>query len=137
MAADINVRELAALVRAKRAGRGLRAIAQEIGSISAATLSRVEQGKTPDLDTLAALCNWLGVSPDLFIAGTGYADVNGPDAIAHAPGLSTPQVIAAHLRADESLPEGAASALAEMMRLAYQVAKGGDSNRVSSNESTR
>jgi len=54
MAGDINVRELAALVRSKRGLRGLRATAQEIG-ISAATLSRVEQAKTPDLETLTAL----------------------------------------------------------------------------------
>ena len=37
---------------------GVREIAEEIG-ISAATLSRVENGKTPDIETVFKVCIWL------------------------------------------------------------------------------
>ena len=58
---------LAAMVIAKRDGRGLRATATEIGGVSASTLSRIEQGKIPDLDTFLRLCRWLDVSADEFM----------------------------------------------------------------------
>jgi len=119
MAGDINVRELAALVRSKRGLRGLRATAQEIG-ISAATLSRVEQAKTPDLETLTALCRWLGVSQDSFILGERGEDPSDSLAMPHPPGMSTPEVIAAHLRADKDLPSEAADTLAAMIQLTYE-----------------
>jgi hypothetical protein len=54
--------DIAALVRAKRSGRGLREIASEIGSgISPSRLSRIEQGKTTDPSTLELVCKWLNV----------------------------------------------------------------------------
>ena len=52
----VDIRKLAALLRAKRGRRGLREIADEIGGVSASTLSRLEQGNTPDLETFARLC---------------------------------------------------------------------------------
>lgn len=39
----------------------VREAAKEIGT-SAGTLSRIENGKTPDLLTLASLCYWSGVN---------------------------------------------------------------------------
>lgn len=33
---------------------------EQIG-ISKATLSRIEKGKTPEIDTFIKVCNWLGV----------------------------------------------------------------------------
>jgi transcriptional regulator with XRE-family HTH domain len=39
----------------------VREAAKEIGT-SAGTVSRVENGKTPDLLTLASLCHWSGVN---------------------------------------------------------------------------
>jgi hypothetical protein len=46
---QLNTQALAHFVRTKRAGRPLREVAQEIGDISPATLSRVENEKAPDL----------------------------------------------------------------------------------------
>lgn len=120
---EVNIRELAAHVRAKRGTRGLRAVAQEIGGVSASTLSRVEQGKVPDLDTFARLCRWLGVSPNQFMP-TMPAPTEG-GALAAPPGLSTPEVISAHLRADRTLTPETADALATMIRLAYEAVSGG------------
>lgn len=45
----------------------LRAAAKEIGT-SAATLSRCENQKMPDVITYANICKWLGVSMDTFIS---------------------------------------------------------------------
>jgi transcriptional regulator with XRE-family HTH domain len=44
----------------------LREIADQTG-VSAATLSRLERGTTPDLETFFAICTWLDVSPRVFM----------------------------------------------------------------------
>lgn len=53
-------------VATKRAGRPMRATADEIG-ISASTLSRIEWGHMPDIYTFRRLCIWLGVSADVIL----------------------------------------------------------------------
>lgn len=113
MSVMVNVEELGALVRAKRGRLGLRAAAQEIGSVSPSTLSRVELGRVPDLDTFMRICRWLGVPPDRFVVGG--VPVKESD--------STGAVIAAHLRADRTLDPKTADALATMIQLAYDSAK--------------
>ena len=108
---------LAAMLIAKRGSRGLRAVAAEIGGVSASTLSRVEQGKIPDLDTFLRLCKWLGVSPDEF--------ADRPDEEQTTAGEPRMEVIAAHLRADRTLDRATAQALERMVRLAYDAARAG------------
>jgi transcriptional regulator with XRE-family HTH domain len=117
MTQTFDSHRLAAMVIAKRDGRGLRATAADIGGVSASTLSRIEQGKVPDLDTFLRLCRWLGVSADEF---------------AHGPSSRPPEdhrpradIIAAHLRADRTLDRTTARALERMVRLAYQAAAAG------------
>lgn len=101
-----------------------RDVARETG-VSAATLSRLAQGKRPDVDGFAALVDWLGLSADDFLrpgrppqlAGT-RADSSAPAAISaylRARRELDPQVVAmlediiasahAHLRTDEPTPE--------------------------------
>ena len=53
---------LGSLLQQKRGSMGIRAAAGEIG-ISPATLSRIEHGSLPDLETLGKVCRWLGVDP--------------------------------------------------------------------------
>lgn len=103
---DVRVDELAAMVKARldQHRLKLRDAAAETG-ISAATLSRVLNGKLPDTKTFAALVRWLGVSADLFIP-TGSA-------------ASVPETIEAHLRADRTLPPELARALADLVRATY------------------
>jgi transcriptional regulator with XRE-family HTH domain len=110
----IDVRELGTLIKAKRGPLGLRAAAKEIGEVSPSTLSRVEQGQIPDLDTYVRICQWLGVSPEKFVSASKQRE--SPD---------TPDIIAAHLRADRTLDPKTADALATMVRLAYQSAPRG------------
>jgi len=60
--ARLTLEQLGPLLQKKRGNRGLRQVAAEI-NISAATLSRVEAGKQPDLDSFTKICAWLGVDP--------------------------------------------------------------------------
>src|SRR5437016_14106668 len=114
MSEGVDIRRLSALVRAKRGDRGLRSVAQEIGDVSASTLSRIEQGKVPDLDTFLRLCRWLGVSADEFMQSPA---VTAPEAE-----VGRMDVIAAHLRADRTLDRATARALERMIHLAYEAA---------------
>jgi transcriptional regulator with XRE-family HTH domain len=113
----VDVQKLAAMIRTKRAGRGLRLVAKEIGEVSASTLSRLEQGNVPDLETFMRLCHWLGVSADDFRPNQQPTKSMGSTPI--------PEVIEAHLRADRTLPSEAIDALSQMIRFAYKAAEGG------------
>src|SRR5207253_9358400 len=66
----LDTQYLAALIKTKRGNRGLREIAQEIGDVSPSTLSRIENGKLPDMDTFLRICDWLHVSSEEFIKET-------------------------------------------------------------------
>jgi transcriptional regulator with XRE-family HTH domain len=112
--AELNTEKLAAMVRAKRSRRGLREVAAEIGNVSASTLSRVEQGKVPDLETFFELCKWLNVGPEEF---TGERIGSSEAAV------STPEKIEVHLRADRTLDPATVDALVTMVKLAYEAAR--------------
>lgn len=109
---QLDTEKLALAVRAKRGDEGLRSTAEKIGNISAATLSRIEQGKVPDVETFLRLCQWLGRQPSDFTSSAV-----AKSAAAHQ---STPEVIEAHLRADRTLSPKTAQTLIEMVRLAYR-----------------
>jgi len=82
----------------------------EKAKVSASTLTRIAQGKRPDVDTLAALCKWSGLSADEFIA----YDATGrrrPEPLAE---------IVAHLRADKNLKPEGARAIEVMIKAAYE-----------------
>lgn len=113
---SVDFQKFSGLVKAKRAQRGLRQIAEEIGGVSASTLSRIEQGNVPDLDTFMRICRWLGVSADDFLADTSADFEAAPE---------PEEVIEAHLRADRTLPPEAIDALSQMIRFAYRAAKAG------------
>lgn len=44
--------------------------------ISASTMTRLSQGKKPDVDTFAALVLWMGISADLFLRQEPVADLD-------------------------------------------------------------
>lgn len=101
-----------ALLKAKRADKSLRETAREIGEISASTLSRIENGKVPDMETFLSLCDWMGVEPEQFLKKEDGEQYVEP---------TTPEIIEAHLRADKNLDQTTAKAIAEMVRAAYQL----------------
>ena len=105
----LDMEKLANLVRNKRLTRGLRETAKEIGNISPSTISRVENGKTPDMDTFLALCDWLEVPPAELIKNTEDEEA-----------LDTPEAITIQLRADKNLDPAIANALASLVKAAYK-----------------
>lgn len=108
MQSTLNTELLAGMLKNKRAHKGLRAIAQEIGNVSAATLSRIEQGKIPDVDTFIRICRWLNVSTDTFIEGNKKGEV-----------VSTKDQVVAHLRAERELSRDTVNMLIKMIDMAY------------------
>ena len=65
MSNEINLAAFAAAIKAKRGKEGLRFTGTAL-NISAATLSRLENGKLPDLTSYIRVCNWLGVPLSTF-----------------------------------------------------------------------
>ncbi len=63
----LNATLFSEMIKEKRNGMGLRETAHQIGDVSASTLSRIEKGKIPDLQTFFKICNWLKVPSDNFI----------------------------------------------------------------------
>jgi len=110
MATLLNTDKLSLMLKSKRGDKGLRTVAQEIGGISASTLSRIEQGNLPDVDTFIRICKWLEVSPQEFTddANTSYLKP------------SNQEIILSHLRADRTLPPSTVTALTEMINMAYK-----------------
>lgn len=111
-------RRISALIKAKRreTGLGVRAAATASG-VSAATLSRLERGVSPNLPdtgTLAKLANWLGTSVNDLLA-TG-----GKQPVGHELEATTPEVVEVHLRADKNLAPETADALAKMFKVLYE-----------------
>jgi len=107
---NINANKLARMVALKRGERGLKEIAKKV-SISIPTLSRVEQGRVPDLKTYLSLCKWLEVSADYFVEkgkSNNLKKTNPEKEIVH------------HLRADKTLPKDVSTALIKMISLAYK-----------------
>lgn len=84
-------------------------VATEAG-VSASTLTRLSQGKRPDVDSLAALCAWAGLKSDDFMK-------KGSGKPAHTLPLTQ---ITACLRADPNLSPEGAKALETLIRSAYE-----------------
>src|SRR5947207_1594052 len=59
--------KFATLLKSKRGKKTLRTAADEIGTVSKATIARIERGYYPiDMETFLHLCDWLGVAPATF-----------------------------------------------------------------------
>lgn len=114
MTKELNTELLATMIRKKRGDLGLRAAAEEIGGISAPTLSRVEAGNVPDVDTFLKLCRWLGMDPSKFAADPG---TRSQGAMAK---ISNRDIVITNLRADKTLDKKVVNALVEMIEVAYK-----------------
>ncbi len=101
----IDTQKLSEMLKSKRGKKGLREVSKEIGQVSPSTLSRVEQGNLPDIDTYVKICNWLEVPTDFFTESVED---------------TTERQIVAHLRADKALPTETSEALIKMIKLAYK-----------------
>ena len=77
--------------------------------VSASTLTRMAQGKRPDVDGLAALTAWSGLTADDFLR----SDVDRPQVEPLAK-------ITTYLRSDKNLSPEVANALDEIIRVTYE-----------------
>ncbi len=94
---------------AERQGRQLnwKQIASESG-VSASTLTRMAQGKRPDVDSLAALAAWSGLNTDEFVRSEEARPE--PESLAK---------ITTYLRSDRNLSPEAATALDQVIKATY------------------
>ena len=97
---------------AARTAKGLqwKEVAEETG-VSASTLTRMAQGKRPDVDGFAALTAWLGHDPRQFFEG----HANDPDPVG--------AFVAALFRENPQLSTEEREALKSLAASAYQLAK--------------
>ena len=77
--------------------------------VSASTLTRMAQGRRPDVDSLAALVTWAGLSADAFV---------GSDQPRPTPGALT--MISTYLKGDPQLSAEAAEALDQLVKATYE-----------------
>jgi transcriptional regulator with XRE-family HTH domain len=83
-------------------------VASESG-VSASTLTRIAQGKRPDIDGLAALAAWSGLAADDYVRSE--TDRPEPEPLAR---------ITTYLRSDKNLSREAATALDELIKVTYE-----------------
>lgn len=112
--AKITLQRIGPLLRERRGKVGLRETALQIG-ISPATLSRIEGGKLPDLETFSKICRWLQIDPAEVL---GVERATDPTVGEKTGGQAA--VRTAHLRADRTPSPQLARALAEMILVAQR-----------------
>lgn len=111
METKLNTDLLASAIKTKRGKKGLRDTATDIGNVSPATLSRIELGNLPDVETLIKICNWLGVSTDTFIMGASKKSAKSE--------LSEKDKIVFQLRSSKELDPDTISAMISMVDVAF------------------
>ena len=106
-----NVSALHAALDSERRSQRLtwKDVAAESG-VSASTLTRLSQGRRPDVNSLAALTGWLGMSADHFMDG----------ARVHQFGTASPLAqISSIIHRDPNLSPEGSMALEELIRATY------------------
>ena len=116
----VNTEELGRAIKRRRdeLGLSLRDVADKT-TVSASTLSRIENGTgKPDADNIARLAAWLDMPMERVLSGR-HSSNEDTAAVIYYPHESTPEIVEAHLRADQNLTPETASALSELFRVAY------------------
>jgi transcriptional regulator with XRE-family HTH domain len=100
-----------AALNAEREARGLlwKHVAEQ-AKVSQSTLTRLAQGKRPDVDSLAALVDWAGLKADDFVVRVHSKTEAEPLAM-----------VSTYLRADQNLSPEAAEAIEKVVYATYQV----------------
>ncbi|MFT4060698.1 MAG: helix-turn-helix transcriptional regulator [Legionella sp.] len=113
MQSTLNTELLASMLKSRRGKKGLRDTAAEIGSISSATLSRIEQGNLPDVETFIRICKWLDVSTETFVTGESL----------ETKALSEKDKIVYQLRSSHELDPETINAMITMVDIAFTKSK--------------
>ena len=107
MKSGFDIAGFHAALDAQRTAKGLnwKEVSEQSG-VSASTLTRMSQGRRPDVNGLALLLAWSGLDASNFLP-----EANSPEPLAQ---------ISANLRADRNLKPESAKALEEIIKIAYQ-----------------
>jgi transcriptional regulator with XRE-family HTH domain len=111
---QLHVDALVAALDAERSARGFswRQLAKDAG-VSPSTLTRMQQGKSPDVNTFSALTRWLDIPAERFYAETSQQSAP-EDPLA---------VISALLRGKKKMNPKAVAALQELVNAAFKLSK--------------
>jgi len=111
----IDIENLVEALDAKRRLKDLswRKLAIEV-RINPSTITRIKQGRSPDVDTLTALVHWLGMSTEDFILGRDSLASRTPEPMALASTL---------LKGKKELSPAAMKALKSLVEAAYRFAQ--------------
>lgn len=115
--AKLDVQALVGALDSKRRAKGLswRQLASK-ADVSQSTLTRMQQGKRPDVDTFASLVRWLGMPAEDFLtsANSKSKKTAEPHPVA---------VLSAHLRAKKEMSPEALQAVEQLIQAAYKLGK--------------
>ncbi|QJD81638.1 helix-turn-helix domain-containing protein [Spirosoma rhododendri] len=106
-----DANKLGVMIRQQRAGRSYREIADELGTVSASTLYRLESNHFPDMHVFTRICEWLNVSPNTFFIES--------DSETGTATYSQAKIVDL-IRSDPSLTLSAAQVLSALVTAAYQ-----------------
>ena len=111
----LDVGALIAALDAERKARGIswRKLAQEAG-VSPSSLTRMQQGKLPDVNTFNALTSWLRIPGEHFMTEPGLAGGGKPHPVAVASTL---------LRGKREMTPEALRALDELVQAAFKLSE--------------
>lgn len=87
-----------------------RKVALEAG-VSQSTLTRMSQGKRPDVDTFGRLCRWAGLDADKFFEASQGQTAGEAEPLA---------MVSTYLRSDPNLSSEAATMLEQVVKAAYE-----------------
>lgn len=112
---QLDLDMLVATLDAKRKADGIswRELARQ-ADVSASSLTRMQQGKRPDVDTFVALVSWLKMPAETFLAGASSKARSRAELLASVPVL---------LRGKRELSPDASAALEELVTAAIKLTK--------------
>jgi len=115
---QIDVDKLVAALDARRRAEGMswRKLALDAG-VSPSTLTRMQQGKSPDVNTFTALTKWLNIPAERFGLEAAH-DRGSQPAEAHPM-----SVVSTLLRGKHKMSPRAMNALEELVNAAYRFSK--------------
>jgi len=115
--AKLDVGALVAALDSKRRAKSFswRQLGIKAG-VSQSTLTRMQQGKRPDVDTFASLIRWLGMPAERFLK-SGKTK-GGDESELHPVAL-----LSAQLRAEKEMSPKAREAVEELIQAAYKLGK--------------
>ncbi|HVJ05874.1 MAG TPA: helix-turn-helix transcriptional regulator [Candidatus Saccharimonadales bacterium] len=111
----LNVEALIAALDSERSAKSIswRQLAKEAG-VSPSTLTRMQQGKSPDVNTFSALTQWLGTPAERFYLDGTAAPQATDDPMA---------VVSTLLRGRKKMNPKALAALQELVNAAFKLSK--------------